>query len=198
MGKIKLPYKLILASTSPRRQQLMTEAGYTFEIMPSHIPEDIDPKWAIEDIPVKLAYQKANDVRSKINNDDTLIIGADTIVVHQGEQLGKPSSRSEAVSMLKRLSNDEHTVITGVCFAGVHNLTFSDTSVVKMDKLTDKEIEFYIQHFNPMDKAGAYGIQEWIGHNKILSFKGSYTNVMGLPMQRIYAALCLFEGSIIQ
>lgn len=198
MSKIKLPYKVVLASASPRRKQLMEESGYAFDIIPSMKPEIINNKWSLEDIPINLAYQKANDIAAQFSHlENVLIIGADTIVIHNGTQLGKPGTKSEAINMLKRLSHSTHTVITGVCFAGVHNLSFSDVSEVTIDKLTDVEIDFYIKHFEPMDKAGAYGIQEWIGHNKIVDFKGSYTNVMGLPMQRIYSALNLLDGPLV-
>jgi len=197
MNKMHLPFHLILASASPRRKQLLEEAGYNFTVKVFEIDETIDTAWDLIHSAELLALQKVKEAIKHVNlKEDFLILAADTIVIHNDKPLGKPSSREEAFEMLKSLSNEKHLVVTGVAMSGVHQLSFHDTTEVYFDPMTDEEIYFYIDHYQPYDKAGAYGIQEWIGHNKIKKINGSYTNVMGLPLHKIYQAFELFSGNM--
>ena len=184
-NKIK-EYKLILASKSPRRQFLLKEMGLSFDVV---VPQDVDEVYPFTlkpiEVPVFLAELKANAFGSI--DASTIVITADTIVHLDGKILGKPADYNEAFEMIRSLSGREHQVYTGVCIrVGEALHSFVDESRVFFAKLTDDEIKYYIENYNPYDKAGAYGAQEWIGYVGIERIEGSYFNVMGLPVQRLY------------
>ncbi len=186
-------YQLILASQSPRRKELLEGLGIPFcvrviEGIDESFPEDLP----IEDIPVYISKQKAS-VYAKCIAEDEVVLTADTVVVCQGQVLGKPKDEDDARRMLNLLSGRTHEVITGVTVkTREEEKSFSVVTEVQFKSLTPQEIDFYIRRFKPFDKAGAYGIQEWIGYIGVISIRGSYFNVMGLPVQRIYEELRTF------
>ena len=186
-------YKMILASNSPRRRELLAGLGVDFEV---RVLPDID-----ESYPASLpALQTAEYIACKkaaayreVMADDELVITADTVVIVGDEVLGKPSDAAEAALMLRKLSGRTHQVVTGVCLTTCEQtVQFSVRTDVTFKRLTDDEIDFYIKKYQPFDKAGAYGIQEWIGYIGCTGLNGSYYNVMGLPVQRIYTELQQF------
>ena len=183
-------YKVILASNSPRRKGLLSELGIDYEVRPlADIDETFPHDLPGEEIPKYIARQKA-EAYSKSMNEDELIITADTIVYIDGQVLGKPADREDAFRMLHQLSGRVHQVITGVCLTTRQSQrTFAVTSQVTFDALSDDEITYYIDQYRPFDKAGAYGIQEWIGYVAVSHIEGSYFNIMGLPIQRLYQEL---------
>ncbi|MBS0012213.1 MAG: septum formation protein Maf [Bacteroidales bacterium] len=186
---------IILASRSPRRKHLLSALGITYRIAGHDISEDYPSGLRNEEIALFLAARKADAVIMKTGgeNPDRIVIAADTIVCLGDMILNKPSDRSEAVDMLKNLSGRAHDVITAVCIAGdKRKKSFYSETRVYFAKLQDAEIEYYIDNFKPYDKAGAYGIQEWIGYTGIERIEGSYFNVMGLPVQRLYRELINF------
>ena len=181
-------YNIILGSQSPRRKELL--AGLDIEFTTKVIlglEETYPDTLQGEEIPIYLAEQKA-DAYTLEDND--LLITADTIVWLDGHVYGKPADEAEAREMLRSLSGKTHDVITGVCVrTNKKNVSFASTTKVRFAELTDAEIEHYVNKYRPMDKAGAYGIQEWIGYIGVEHIEGSYFNVMGLPIQRLYTAL---------
>ena len=182
-------YNYILASKSPRRQELLLSLGIDFILMENDSEEIFPENLTKEEIPVFLAEQKANYFLKKLKEND-LLITADTIVWVNGEVLGKPIDKNEAFEMLQKLSGIEHQVITGVCLSSIHKQrTFFSVSNVMFKQLSRAEIEYYITEFKPFDKAGAYGIQEWIGYIGITHIEGSFYNVMGLPVQQLYSEI---------
>lgn len=182
--------KLILASGSPRRKQLLEENGFNIEVMPSKVDELIQPEWAVEEVAVKLADLKALDIYEKCEHpENTIVIGADTIVVWNNQILGKPGTDSEAFDMLKNLSGTNHIVYTGVSFRGAVEKQILEKTLVHFAAISDEQINYYISKYSPMDKAGAYGIQEWLGICFVEKIEGCYTNVMGLPMRRVFEVL---------
>ena len=187
-----LKYKLILASNSPRRKELLAGLGVPFEV---RVLQDIDEHYP-ENLPVNevaryIAKEKADAYR-RIVAADELIITADTVVIVGDEILGKPVDEADAVRMLKLLSGRTHQVTTGVCLLTVEKeRCFDVTTDVTFKTLTDEEIHYYVNRYRPFDKAGAYGIQEWIGYIGVTGLNGSYYNVMGLPVQRIYQELTI-------
>ena len=185
---IKLRYPLILASNSPRRQQLLRDAGFEFTIQTSSVAEDFPESMKVIEIPKYLARKKAEGLlHSSIEN---IILSADTIVVCDDRILGKPESSLEAYEMLKLLSGKSHMVYTGVCIAIKKKCeTFVEATEVNFKELTKNEIDYYVKHYAPMDKAGSYGIQEWIGLVGITGIIGSYLNVVGLPVAQVYKKL---------
>lgn len=183
-------YKIVLGSASPRRKELLAGLDVDFEV---HVMEGINesyPKDLRPDlIPVFIAAKKAKAYK-KTMPEDELLITADTIVWTYKEVLGKPADRDAAIAMLKQLSGNEHQVITGVCLTSKQKtLSFSVTSSVFFGELTDEEIEYYVDKYQPFDKAGAYGVQEWIGYVGVEAINGSFYNVMGLPVRRLYQEL---------
>ena len=179
----------ILASRSPRRQQLLKELGLKFDVVIKDYIEDYPVSLSGAGIAEYLAHNKALHFKGIISDND-IVITADTIVWCDNRVLDKPSGFKEAFDILSTISGKTHDVITGVNFLsnfGEH--TFSETTRVTFDHLSDEEIKYYIQEFKPFDKAGAYGIQEWIGLVGIRSIEGSYFNVMGLPVQKLYTEL---------
>ena len=182
--------RIFLASNSPRRKELLSGLGIPFEVrvngdIDESYPSDLPP----EAIPLHISRKKAAAYLQTMSADE-LIITADTVVVASGEILGKPADASDAHRMLRLLSGTTHQVITGVCLTTTdHQVAFSVTTDVTFKDLSDEEIHYYIDHYRPYDKAGAYGIQEWIGYIGVTGLHGSYFNVMGLPIQRIYEEL---------
>lgn len=183
-------YSIVLASNSPRRKELMSGLGidYVVKTLPDvdeSYPEDLRG----EAIPLFIAREKAEAYRSMIAPDE-LLITADTIVWLNNEALGKPAGREEAIRMLHSLSGKTHQVITGVCLTTCQwQKSFTSVTEVRFAKLTDEEIEYYVDAYSPMDKAGSYGVQEWIGFVGVESIAGSFYNVMGLPIQKLYGEL---------
>jgi MAF protein len=183
-------YRIVLASNSPRRRDLMTGLGLDYEvkILPD-IDESFPDTLVGEEIPVYIARAKADAYKLLIRPDE-LIITADTIVWLEGDVLGKPTDDEDAKEMLRRLSGKTHKVITGVCLTTTtFRKSFFAVSEVKFATLDDSEIEYYVRHYHPLDKAGAYGVQEWIGFVGVEQISGSYFNVMGLPVQKLYKEL---------
>ena len=186
-------YKVILASNSPRRKELLAGIDVKFEV---RVIQDIDESYP-SDLPTKniaeyISRKKAAVYQQQMAPDE-LIITADTIVVLGDEVMGKPHDEADARRMLRELSGQTHQVITGVTLTTIQKqISFSVETDVTFKALSDSEIDYYVSHYEPFDKAGAYGIQEWIGHIGVTGLHGSYFNVMGLPVQRIYEALSNF------
>lgn len=183
---------LILASQSPRRSQLLREAGFEFSVQASDIDESFPPEMPVEEVAPWLAQQKARAVAHLIQ-DREIVLAADSVVILDGVIYNKPADDADAFRMIRLLSGRQHTVVTGVCLlakekekmlAGVTKVWFAD--------MTDAEIDYYIRACKPFDKAGAYGAQDWIGHCKITRIEGTFQNVMGLPVDLVYAALRAF------
>ena len=182
-------YKIILASQSPRRIELLGGLNIKFEVMVLDVNEDFPAQMVGVDIPMYLAEKKANAYKH-IMDEHTMIITADTIVWHEGKVLGKPVDETDARRMLRALSGKTHQVITGVCISTLQRRkVFHVISDVRCARLAEVEIEYYLQNFKPYDKAGSYGVQEWIGFVGVEHINGSYFNVMGLPVQRLYNEL---------
>jgi septum formation protein len=183
-------HKIILASHSPRRKELLEGLDLDFEVrvipgIDESYPEDLPPA----EVPCFIARKKAEAYRASILPGE-LIITADTVVVLDGRIIEKPAGREEAIQMLTRLSGRKHRVVTAVVLMTKEKRTgFSVTSTVDFDALTAEEIEYYVDKYKPFDKAGAYGIQEWIGYTGVRGIEGSFYNVMGLPVQRLYREL---------
>lgn len=186
MKKILAP--LILASNSPRRKQILSDLGFEFTTLVKEINEDYPAEMLPKNVSEFLAYKKAQAYHTEAENN--IVITADTVVIVNEKILGKPNSHHEATTMLRKLSGNKHTVVTGVCIYYKNDyITFSDSVDVFFEILTDLEIDTYINNFKPFDKAGAYGIQEWIGMIGITKIVGSYYTVMGLPAHTIYKYL---------
>jgi septum formation protein len=186
-------YDIILASASPRRRFLLGELGLKFECLGNHELEETYPDHLqAEAIPLYLAKLKARSYASLIK-EGSILITADTIVWLNREVIGKPCDKEDARAMLQKLSGKMHYVYTGVCLTSPGKETsFTAESKVFFRNLTGAEIDYYVDRYNPVDKAGAYGIQEWIGYIGVERIEGSYFNVMGLPVQRLYSALIRF------
>jgi len=185
-------YNFILGSNSPRRKEILKEIGLEFSIYPSNIDENFNKEIELKDIPVFLAEKKANALKNKLKENDILIT-ADTIVIYNNELLSKPENTYQAKEMLEKLSGKSHKVITGVCLSSKNiKSIFSCETIVTFNDLNKFEIEFYINKYNPFDKAGSYGIQEWIGLIGVKKIEGSYTNVVGLPASMVYTELKKF------
>ncbi len=183
-------YKIVLASGSPRRKELLSGLGLEYEV---RVLPDIDESYPEglqeEDIPITISRKKSDAYRNSMS-DNELVITADTIVYLDGKVLGKPANAEEAASMLRQLSGKTHKVITGVTLLTKNiQKSFACTTLVTFAALTEEEISFYVNNFHPMDKAGSYGVQEWIGYIGVTDIQGSYFNVMGLPVQRLYTEL---------
>ncbi|MDO8971962.1 MAG: Maf family protein [Saprospiraceae bacterium] len=183
---------LILASKSPRRSQLLHEAGFDFTVQTFDVDESFPPDMPPEEVAPWLAQRKAEAARHLIHSNE-IILAADSVVILDGKIYNKPADYAEAFSMIRALSGKQHTVVTGVfllseekeqVLAGVTKVWFST--------LSDEEIDYYIQTCAPFDKAGSYGAQDWIGHCKITRIEGTFQNVMGLPVDLVYAALQQF------
>lgn len=182
-------YNIILASGSPRRQQFLKDLELDFQIQLKPVEEIYPEHLKAEEITDFLAELKAETFKDGLNEKD-IVITSDTIVWHKGKALGKPKSKMEAISMIKSFTNDWHDVISSVSFTTKHQqITKSFTTKVHFMDLTDAEIEHYVETYKPMDKAGSYGIQEWIGLIGIDKIEGSYFNVVGLPTHIVYKTL---------
>lgn len=185
--------KIILSSNSPRRKELLAGLGVDFEVrvlkgVDERYPDDIP----LNEVPLYIAIEKASAYTVA---KDELVVTADTVVIVDNEILGKPKDRAEAYGMLRKISGKTHQVVTGVCLTTIDDQrSFMVTTDVEFKELSDNEIYYYIDKYRPFDKAGAYGIQEWIGYVGVLSLKGSYYNVMGLPVQRIYEEFTSYFG----
>ena len=187
-------YHIILASNSPRRRDLLAGLDIPFEVRVLPDIEENYPKGlSVNEIPEYIAAEKADAYRAQMA-DDELIITADTVVILGQEALGKPTDADDACRMLRMLSGRTHQVTTGVCLTTKEQQKhFSVTTNVTFGTLTEEEIHHYVTKYKPFDKAGAYGIQEWIGYIGVTGLEGSYYNVMGLPIQRIYTELKAFD-----
>jgi len=184
--------KLILGSKSPRRSQLLKELDIPFVQKVADTDESFPDDMPVLEVAEHIAIGKAHTLRDRIKGDD-IIITADSVVICEGVIYGKPKNGNEAKEFIKILSNNVHQVVTGVCICDAKKeISFSETSDVKLMPITAKELDYYVQKYMPIDKAGAYGIQEWIGHAKIEWIKGTYTNIMGLPTRLVYDKLVEF------
>ncbi|RKT00618.1 Maf-like protein [Flavobacterium sp. 123] len=182
-------YTLILASGSPRRQQFFKDLDLDFEIRLKEIEEIFPPELKAEQITNYLAELKANAFEGELKPNEILIT-SDTIVWHNNKALGKPKDEQDAFTILKSLSNTTHEVITSVCFKTIEKSTvIYEITKVTFNELSDEAIEYYIKNYKPFDKAGAYGIQEWIGFIGVSKIEGSYANVMGMPTDKVYEYL---------
>lgn len=183
-------YKVLLASNSPRRKELLQGIDIDFEIK---VLPDIDESYPatlpVEEVAEFIAEKKASSYTNNLKEDE-LLITADSVVILDGAIFGKPNNKEEANAMLTALSGKAHRVISGVCLATLEKqISFSVTSEVLFSELSSEEIEYYIDRYSPFDKAGSYGIQEWIGYIGVEHLSGSYFNIMGLPIQRLYREL---------
>ena len=185
--------KIVLSSNSPRRKELLGELGIDFEVrVIEGIDETYPKELSVEEVPQYIAREKA---RVYIVGKDEVLLTADTVVVLGNDIMGKPHDEADAMRMLRQLSGKTHQVITGVCLTtNDKQVTFADVTDVSFADLTDEEIKYYVDNFRSLDKAGAYGIQEWIGLAGVTGIKGSYFNVVGLPVHRVYAELKKLEA----
>ena len=187
------PYSVLLGSQSPRRAQLLQGLDIPFDIRVKDVDESFPQSIPIETVPQYLAEKKFNAFVSEIS-DTTFLITADTVVILDNQILQKPESHADARRLLRCLSGKTHTVITGVCFGLKHNkMAFSAESHVTFSPLSEYEIDYYVHTYEPLDKAGAYGVQEWIGYIGIQSITGSYYNIMGLPVQALYRKIIEYD-----
>lgn len=183
------PYRLILASQSPRRRELLAGSGLEFQLAERFECDESYPAMPLTDVAEYLSRKKSDAYPTELAEADILLT-ADTVVIACGEILGKPHSRDEAIAMLQTLSGATHEVATGVTLrTSTKSHSFTSVSKVRFRPLSREEIEYYVDNYHPMDKAGSYGIQEWIGYVGIEHIDGSFYNVMGLPIQRLYCEL---------
>lgn len=183
--------KLLLASASPRRRELLAALDTDVQIIqPANVDETYPSTLTAEQVPEYIARLKRDACDTTLLRDDEVLVTADTVVILDGEVLGKPHSREDAIKMLGMMSGKCHKVITGVTLTTSKNsISFSTETLVYFDSLTDRQIEYYVDRYKPLDKAGAYGIQEWIGYIGISRIEGCYYNVMGLPLHDLYRNL---------
>jgi len=189
-------HQIILASQSPRRRDLLQAAGIPFVVEVREVPEEFPAGLPPEEVALLLSRKKAMAFSDKIRQENIIVIAADTIVSVEGEILNKPGNDEEARQMLLKLSGRCHSVVTGVCIAHAKGIqSFAELTRVWFRDLQTDEIDFYINQYHPFDKAGAYGIQEWIGHIAVTRIEGLYSTVVGLPVERVYVHLkALLEG----
>lgn len=187
---MKCSENIILSSNSPRRQELLHGLGIDFTVdTENSFKEIVESGTPAREVPVLMAKGKSHGFHRPLADNDILIT-ADTVVLADGKALGKPHSRDEAVQMLRELSGRTHEVVTGVTIRSARSeYTFSDSTSVTFKELSDNEIDYYIDTYRPYDKAGAYGVQEWIGYIGISRIEGSFYNVMGFPVHRVYEVL---------
>ncbi|MBR1549361.1 MAG: septum formation protein Maf [Bacteroidales bacterium] len=182
--------KLLLASKSPRRRQLLGELGFPVEFITLDVDEHVAAGTPAADTAELLACRKAEACPAELIAGDDILVAADTVVVLGDKVLGKPADRNEALAMLRSLSGNQHAVYTGVCLrTATRTLSFTEKTDVFFRQLSDEELAYYVDNYRPFDKAGAYGIQEWIGMVGISRIEGCYYNVMGLPVSRVYEAI---------
>jgi len=181
--------KIILASKSPRRKELLENAGYTVRLFIKEVTEDYPASLELDMVAEYLSIKKANECKEAIESG-SILLAADSVVILDNIIYGKPKDEEDAINILQKLSGKTHKVITGVCLKSeTKQISFSSLSLVTMDILTTEEIKYYIDNYKPYDKAGAYGVQEWIGLCKISNIEGSYVNIMGLPVDLVYKKL---------
>jgi len=181
--------RIVLASQSPRRKQLLEWAEVEFDIIVPHTDESFPPEMAIQELPIHIAREKAKSIQSELSHQ-RIILAADTVVVLNNKVIGKPTDRADAIHILQQLSGKKHQVITGVVIlSGEKEVAFADTTDVAFHQLSIQQIEFYVDKYKPYDKAGAYAIQEWIGVIGIKNIAGDFYNVMGLPVSRVVKEL---------
>lgn len=186
-------YRIVLSSNSPRRKELLAGLDVTYEVrtLPD-VDESYPETLPHEEVAEFLARKKADNYLATLREDE-LLITADTIVLLNGAILGKPVDKEDAANMLRKLAGNQHRVITGVCLSTQKRQEyFSAVSHVTFGNLSDEEIAYYVSNYNPLDKAGAYGVQDWIGYVAVEKIEGSYFNVMGLPIHKVYHALKQF------
>lgn len=189
---MKFTKTLILASKSPRRSQLLTEAGFEFEIRTKEIKEDYPDDLPSIEVAKFLAKKKAAAFQSTLGVNE-VVLTADTVVIHDNKIFGKPIDRAEAIKTIQLLENDKHQVITGVCLlSNEKEVVFDSVSHVHLSSMSSEEIEYYVDKFEPYDKAGSYAIQEWIGLCKISKIEGTQPNIVGLPIDKVYEELMKF------
>lgn len=182
--------RLLLASKSPRRRQLLGELGYPVEFISLDVDEHVPEGTPAADTAELLARRKAEACRQSVIGDGDILVAADTVVVLGDKVLGKPADRDEALAMLRSLSGRSHAVYTGVCLrTASQTRSFTERTDVHFRSLSDDELAYYVDHYRPFDKAGSYGIQEWIGMVGISRIEGCFYNVMGLPVARVYEAI---------
>lgn len=185
-------YKIILASKSPRRHYLLKELGINFEVHTKEVDESFSPELKAQEIPLYLSQKKADAFLEELE-ENTIVITADTVVWVDNQVLNKPENFEDAKRMLHLLSGKMHEVFTGVCLKSKHkSKSFYAATKVYFKNLTEEEIEFYINNYNPYDKAGAYGAQEFMGYIGVEKIEGTYFNVMGLPLKELYENLIDF------
>jgi septum formation protein len=185
--------RIILASKSPRRKQLLEWAEVPFDVIVKDTDEMYPASLSLDKVPVYIARNKALAVKDELSHD-RLILAADTIVVLKDKVIGKPVNRVDAINILKELSGNTHVVITGVVLMkGGSEISFADITEVEFHSLTEEQVAYYVDHYQPYDKAGAYAIQEWIGVIGIKRVAGDFYNVMGLPVSRVVKAIREFE-----
>jgi septum formation protein len=194
---LQIRRKIILGSGSPRRRQILEGLGIPFEVTVLSTDESFPEELSHHEVPVFLAQKKANEFKKLCNDDSSvIIITADTVVSIRGEILNKPSDRQEAIGMLEKLSGTSHEVITGVCISSRESrVSFAEKTTVYFRQLERTEIEYYVNAFQPFDKAGSYGVQEWVGYVGMEKIEGSFYNVMGLPISAVYNELRKFSIS---
>jgi septum formation protein len=186
--------KLILGSKSPRRSQLLTEAGLTFEIRIQDVDENFDVSTPVLGVAENLAIRKANALKETLN-DEEILLTADSVVILDNTIYNKPENYEDGVRILSALSDQTHTVATGVCLMTKDaQMSFTVLTYITFEKLSMNEIEYYLHTHRPYDKAGAYGIQDWIGWCKVKKIEGSYSNVMGLPVREVYEKIKDFSN----
>ncbi len=183
---LQLPF--ILASNSPRRKEILTQAGFQFTVLPSDVDESFSVSLSPQEVPVMLAERKAKALI--VNCANSLVLAADTVVILENEILNKPSDKQDALHMLKKLSGKTHEVVTGIALASPQGIiTAADSAMVRFRELADWEIEWYVRGGASLDKAGAYGVQDFIGMAGIEKLDGSFYTVMGLPIYHVYQLL---------
>jgi septum formation protein len=189
--------RIVLASGSPRRKQLLEWAEVDFEVIVADTPETYPAGLPVGLVPVHIARNKALAVKKQLS-PDRIVLAADTVVVLEGDIIGKPRDRDDAVSILTRLAGNQHEVITGVILScGEQEIAFADSTDVYFHELTRKQIENYVDKYRPYDKAGAYAIQEWIGVVGIRAIEGDFYNVMGLPVSRVVQELAQLRACLV-
>lgn len=184
--------RILLASASPRRRQLISELGLNVSVLkPIDVDESFDKNMPAESVPLFLSQKKSLAYRGLVRHKDEVLVTADTVVIIDGIALGKPKNQAEAKEMLRLLSGRQHSVVSGVTLyrKGFESITFGTETKVSFSELTEYEIDYYVDRFNPIDKAGAYGIQEWIGYIGVAGIEGDYYNVVGLPLHDLYQQL---------
>lgn len=190
-------YKIYLASKSPRRRELLQDMGISYEIISTDVDENFDPSLSPEEVVMFLSKLKLSPINMSQYPDNTIFIACDTIVVMDGQILGKPKNSEEAVRMVRALSGRTHVVYSGLTVATPkRTLTDYRATDVSFAELTEEEIEYYVRQYQPLDKAGAYGVQEWIGCVGIKSISGSFYNVMGLPTRLLWQMLKEVTGEL--